>query len=216
VRTIDEAILDAPEEVEWIKVVGGRTAPPAIRFPLGIPRMDSLRGQVERRVSHAGGLLSGSRDIRSAVMPDQLPPDGVAADRASVPDWYAAVPSSGLPTTLGIEIVELSGERVVATMPVDERTRQPFGILHGGASIALAETVASFGATASIDRDRFIAVGQEINGNHLRPKTEGVVRATGVPVHVGRSTQVWSIEIADEQGRLVCISRCTMAIVERR
>jgi uncharacterized protein (TIGR00369 family) len=149
-------------------------------------------------------------------MQDSRSPGVAAAVRASMPDWYDAVPMSGLPTTLGIEILELSGERVVATMPVDERTRQPFGILHGGASIALAETVASFGATASIDRERYLAVGQEINGNHLRPKTSGLVRATGVPVHVGRSTQVWSIEIADEEGRLVCISRCTMAIVERR
>ena len=149
-------------------------------------------------------------------MHDPVPPSGAAAERAPVPDWYGSVPLSGLPTTLGIEMLELSGERVVATMPVDDRTRQPFGILHGGASIALAETVASFGATASIDRDRFLAVGQEINGNHLRPKTHGLVRATGVPVHVGRTTQVWSIEIADEEGRLVCISRCTMAIVERR
>jgi uncharacterized protein (TIGR00369 family) len=140
------------------------------------------------------------------------PPDGAAR----IPDWYAMVPVTGLPATLGIEIVELTESRVVATMPVDARTRQPFGILHGGASIALAETVASFGATARIDRERFHAVGQEINGNHLRPKAEGVVRATGVPVHAGRSTQVWSIEITDEEGRLVCISRCTMAIIERR
>ena len=148
----------------------------------------------------------------------QEPPSSSAPDagRGAVPDWYRAVPRTGLPTTLGIEIVELSGERVVATMPVDDRTRQPYGILHGGASIALAETVASFGATASIDLDRYVAVGQEINGNHLRPMSNGLVRATGVPVHVGRSTQVWSIEIRDEQGRLVCISRCTMAIVERR
>lgn len=144
------------------------------------------------------------------------PPRDAGAGRASVPDWYRAVPLRGLPTTLGIEMLELSGERVVATMPVDDRTRQPYGILHGGASIALAETVASFGATAGIDRDRFVAVGQEINGNHLRPMSNGLVRATGVPVHVGRSTQVWSIEIRDEEGRLVCISRCTMAIVERR
>lgn len=140
------------------------------------------------------------------------PSDGAAR----VPDWYAQAQVTGLPATLGIEIVELTESRVVATMPVDARTRQPFGILHGGASIALAETVASLGATARIDRDRFLAVGQEINGNHLRPKADGVVRATGVPVHAGRSTQVWSIEIADEEGRLVCISRCTIAIVERR
>ncbi len=133
-----------------------------------------------------------------------------------LPDWYGPLAMRGLAAALGIEIVELARERVVATMPVDDRTRQPFGLLHGGASIALAETVASFGATVLIDRERFVAVGLEINGNHLRPKTEGLVRATGVPVHVGRSTQVWSIEIADEEGRLVCISRCTMAIVERR
>ena len=149
-------------------------------------------------------------------MHDPVPSSGTDTNRPSVPEWYGAVPTTGLPATLGIEMLELSGERVVATMPVDERTRQPFGILHGGASIALAETVASFGATASIDRERYIAVGQEINGNHLRPKMHGLVRATGVPVHVGRSTQVWSIEIRDEEGRLVCISRCTMAIAERR
>ena len=142
------------------------------------------------------------------------PPDGTGTAR--VPDWYGLVPHTGLPSTLGIELIELTGSRVVATMPVDARTRQPYGILHGGASIALAETVASLGATASIDRERFLAVGQEINGNHLRPKADGVVRATAVPVHVGRSTQVWSIEITDEEGRLVCISRCTMAIVPRR
>jgi len=133
-----------------------------------------------------------------------------------LPDWYGPLAKRGLAAALGIEIVELARERVVATMPVDDRTRQPFGLLHGGASIALAETVASFGATVLIDRERFVAVGLEINGNHLRPKTEGLVRATGVPVHVGRSTQVWSIEIVDEAGRLVCISRCTLAIVERR
>jgi len=138
------------------------------------------------------------------------------ATDARLPDWYAPLAGHGMAAALGIELVELSDERVVATMPVDHRTRQPFGILHGGASIALAETVASFGAVMRIDRDRFIAVGQEINGNHLRGKTEGVVTATAVPVHVGRTSQVWAIEIADEQGRLVCVSRCTMAIVARR
>lgn len=133
-----------------------------------------------------------------------------------LPDWYHAVDVTGLPVTLGIEMLELTPQRVVATMPVDQRTRQPFGILHGGASVALAETVASFGAVTLIDRDRQVAVGQEINANHLRPKLEGVVTATGVPVHVGRSSQVWSIEIRDEQGKLVCISRCTMAVVEKK
>jgi 1,4-dihydroxy-2-naphthoyl-CoA hydrolase len=131
------------------------------------------------------------------------------------PDWYGPLASRGLAGTLGIEIEELTPQRVVATMPVDERTRQPFGLLHGGASLALAETVASLGAAANIDLERFVAVGQEINGNHLRGKTEGVVRATAVPVHRGRTSQVWAIDITDEQGKLVCVSRCTMAIVAR-
>ena len=121
----------------------------------------------------------------------------------------------GLPGTLGIAILELTDDRVVATMPVDARTRQPFGILHGGASVALAETVASLGATGRIDRSAFMAVGQEINANHLRAKADGVVTATAVPVHVGRTSQVWSIEIRDEVGKLVCISRCTLAVVPR-
>ncbi|MDB4884007.1 MAG: esterase [Gemmatimonadetes bacterium] len=141
----------------------------------------------------------------------------MSADEPTIlPDWYLDVQANGLPHALGIEIVELSESRVVATMPVNDRTRQPFGLLHGGASIALAETVASFGAAARIDRERYMAVGQEINGNHLRPKLDGTVRATAVAIHVGRSSQVWSIEIRDEEGRLVCISRCTLAIVERR
>jgi 1,4-dihydroxy-2-naphthoyl-CoA hydrolase len=135
---------------------------------------------------------------------------------SNLPDWYQTVEGTGLPKTLGIEMLELTPSRVVATMPVDQRTRQPFGILHGGASLALAETVASFGAVAVIDRERFVAVGQEINANHLRPKLDGIVTATGVPVHVGRTSQVWSIEIRDEAGKLVCISRCTMAVVEKQ
>jgi 1,4-dihydroxy-2-naphthoyl-CoA hydrolase len=134
---------------------------------------------------------------------------------SDLPEWYGPLAKRGLAEALGIEIVELNRERVVGTMPVDDRTRQPFGLLHGGASIALAETVASFGAVMHVDRERFSAVGLDINGNHLRAKTDGVVRATAVPVHLGRSTQVWSIEIADEAGRLVCIARCTMAIIER-
>ena len=117
---------------------------------------------------------------------------------------------------LGIEMVELSSERVVATMPVDDRTKQPYGLLHGGASVALAETVASLGAAGIIDRDHFAAVGQEINANHIRAKTSGVVTATATPLHIGRTSHVWSIEIKDEDGKLICISRCTMAIVPRK
>jgi uncharacterized protein (TIGR00369 family) len=121
----------------------------------------------------------------------------------------------GLADTLGIEVVELTPSRVVATMPVDERTLQPFGILHGGASLALAETVASIGATANVDRDEFLAMGLEINANHLRAKSDGIVTATATPIHVGRTTHVWDVRITDEQKRLVCVSRCTLAIRPR-
>lgn len=131
-------------------------------------------------------------------------------------DELRALASRSLIHTLGIEIVELGPDRVVATMPVDERTRQPFGILHGGASVALAETAASLGAWRNIDRARFAAVGLEINANHLRAKRGGTVRVTATPLHRGRQTQVWSAEITDEENRLVCVARCTLAVVPHR
>ena len=134
----------------------------------------------------------------------------------SFPEWYPALASRGLALALGIELRELTRARVVATMPVDDRTCQPYGILHGGASIALAETVASFGGATHIDFARFMAVGQEINGNHLRAVAHGLVTATGVPVHIGRTSHVWSIEMRDDADRLICVSRCTLAIIERR
>lgn len=119
----------------------------------------------------------------------------------------------GLAQTLGIEMIELDPERVVATMRVDERTHQPFGILHGGASVALAETVASVASLLNIDREKFVAVGLEINANHVRTKSEGIVTAIGTPLHRGRTTQLWDIRIVDEQERLICVSRCTIAVV---
>lgn len=123
--------------------------------------------------------------------------------------------TKNLADTLGIELKELTAQRVIATMPVDERTRQPFGILHGGASVALAETIASLGGTMNVDLERFVVVGVEINANHIRAKKEGVVTGTGTPIHVGRSTQVWEVRIVDEQQRTVCVSRCTLAVVPR-
>jgi len=116
--------------------------------------------------------------------------------------------------TLGIVITEATPERVVATMRVTPAHHQPFGILHGGASVALAETVASYGSTVSIDTARRRAVGLEINANHVRSVTGGTLTATGTPLHRGRTTQIWSVEIRDEAGRLVCVSRCTLAIIE--
>ena len=120
-----------------------------------------------------------------------------------------------LATLLGIQIVELTDKRVIATMPVDDRTRQPFGILHGGASVVLAETIASLGASMNVDLTTSMAVGLEINANHLRAKRDGVVTGTGMPIHVGRSTQVWEVTIVDEQMRKTCVSRCTLAVVPR-
>ncbi len=130
-------------------------------------------------------------------------------------DFNATV-DRGLAKLLGIKLTELTPERVVATMPVDERTRQPYGLLHGGASAALAETVASIGALMNVDRDSQAAVGIELNANHLRAKTDGTVTATATPLHRGRTTQVWEIRIEDETAQLVCVSRCTLAVVSRR
>lgn len=123
--------------------------------------------------------------------------------------------TKNLGDTLGIRLVELTRERVVATMPVDERTRQPFGILHGGASVALAETVASLAATMNADLEASTVVGVEINANHIRAKTDGMVTGTATPIHVGRSTQVWEVRIVDEQQRIICVSRCTLAVVPK-
>lgn len=122
--------------------------------------------------------------------------------------------AESLMRTLGIDIVEVSLERVVATMPVTARHHQPHGIMHGGASVALAETVASIGATAALKHEGQRAVGLEINANHLRAVTSGTVTATATPIHLGRSTQVWAVEIRDEQGWLVCVSRCTLAVLD--
>lgn len=121
-----------------------------------------------------------------------------------------------LPGHLGMQILEASGTKVVASMPVERRVHQPFGLLHGGASVALAETVASIGAHLSVAEAGQTAVGLEINANHLRGVREGTVTATATPIHQGRSTQVWDIRIRDEAGRDVCISRCTLAIVPAR
>lgn len=117
---------------------------------------------------------------------------------------------------LDIKNLLLTPDKVICTMPVNERTKQPFGYLHGGASVVLAETVASIGAWASIDQEREVAMGMEINANHLRSVSQGVVTATGIPLHKGRRSAVWEIKITDEQDRLICISRCTVAISPKR
>ena len=120
-----------------------------------------------------------------------------------------------LADTLGIVIEVLESDRVVASMPVERKVHQPFGVLHGGASVALAETVASIGGWMNVDQATEMVVGLEINANHMRPVRDGDVRATATPVHLGRRTQVWEIDIRDESGRRVCLSRCTLAVVPR-
>ena len=129
------------------------------------------------------------------------------------PTELSQMGQGNLAEALGIALVEAGPDQVVATMPVDHRTRQPFGLLHGGASVALAETVASIGAWLNVDRETQAAVGLEINANHLKGKREGTVTATATPIHRGRTTQVWSVAIVDEKGAMVCISRCTLAVV---
>jgi len=126
-----------------------------------------------------------------------------------------ALQDETLLTTLGIEITEATKERVVARMPVGPRVHQPFGVLHGGASLALAESVASTAAWMQVDQERERVMGIEINANHLRAKRDGVVTAVATPIHVGRRTQVWEVRITDEAGKLVCVSRCTIAVVPR-
>ena len=116
---------------------------------------------------------------------------------------------------LGIVFTEVGPDFIRAAMPVDERTRQPYGLLHGGASVALAETLGSTGANLSVDGGRFACVGQEINANHLRSAKSGTVIGTARPVHIGGRSQVWSIEIANDARQLVCISRLTMAVIRR-
>ena len=117
------------------------------------------------------------------------------------------------PRSLGIVLTEQGEDFLRGTMPVDERTKQPYGLLHGGSSAVLAETLASMAANLCVgDAAHEQAVGLELNANHLRAATSGLVTGTARPLHVGRSTQVWDIRIEDEAGRLVCVSRLTLAI----
>lgn len=116
---------------------------------------------------------------------------------------------------LGIETLQLTADKVICTMPVNQNTKQPFGLLHGGASVVLAETAASIGTYVQIDQANQAAVGMEINANHLRGVSGGIVTAVATPLHKGRTSMVWDIKITDDQDRLICVSRCTVAIVKR-
>jgi len=114
---------------------------------------------------------------------------------------------------LGIQITGIGEDYLEGTMPVDKRTHQVYGIMHGGASAVLAETLGSLGGVLTVDPARFRCVGVEINANHLKAVRSGIVKGVARPIHTGRSTQVWNIEIKTEAGELVCVSRLTLAVV---
>lgn len=137
-------------------------------------------------------------------------------ERTATPELLTELGNSSMPGYLGIRITEIGEDYLRATMPVNAHTHQPFGLLHGGASVALAETLGSLGSMLCIDAQRFTAVGQEINANHVRGVATGTVTATARPYHMGRTSHVWSIEIRNEAEQLVCVSRLTIAVIERR
>ncbi len=117
---------------------------------------------------------------------------------------------------IGIELEALGPDFLSASMPVDERTRQPYGLLHGGASVVLAESLGSMASFLTLDPEREYCVGIDINANHIRSIRDGRVLGTARPIHLGKTTQVWEIRICDDNERLICISRLTMAILQRR
>jgi len=117
---------------------------------------------------------------------------------------------------LGIEWTVIGEDFLKAKMPVDHRTKQPYGLLHGGASCVLAETIGSVASAMVIDHDRFQCVGLEINANHVHSATQGFVTGVAMPLHLGKSTHVWDVKIYNEAGKMVCISRLTVAIIEKR
>ena len=140
------------------------------------------------------------------------------------PIWFTAVDlqalnarhASDINGCLGIEMMGYGSDWLEGRMPVDGRTRQPMGILHGGASVVLAETLASAAANLCVDTEKFICVGQEVNANHLRAVREGYVTGVARPFHLGKTSQIWGIEIKDGEDRLTCVARLTIAVVPRR
>jgi len=153
-------------------------------------------------------------DATDVPGPGRVESPAEAAAQANAPDKPIPESMGGAANQFGIEITEMSGDRVVATMPVTEKHHQPFGVLHGGVSVVLAESVASIGAYLAAPEDH-VAMGIEINANHIRAVRDGTLTATATPVHRGRSTHVWQVEIKSENDKLICVSRCTLAIVKR-
>jgi len=137
-------------------------------------------------------------------------------NKSLTPAHFAGMGKGNLGEHLGMEFTEIGPDYIKGTMPVDHRTKQPYGLLHGGASVALAETLGSVGAAMVVDHTEYICVGQEINANHLRSVRSGIVTGTAKPIHIGSSSQVWEIKIHDERDHLVCISRLTVAVLKRK
>jgi 1,4-dihydroxy-2-naphthoyl-CoA hydrolase len=134
----------------------------------------------------------------------------------ATPEQLVQRSSNTLAERLNIRVTEIGPDYLRATMPVNSHTHQPSGILHGGASVALAETVGSLAANLCVDIEKYVCVGQEINANHVRSVASGLVTGTARPFHIGGRSQVWGIEMRDENDRLICVSRLTMAVVERK
>jgi 1,4-dihydroxy-2-naphthoyl-CoA hydrolase len=134
----------------------------------------------------------------------------------TAPEVLQELARNTLAEHLDIRVTEIGPDYLRATMPVNSHTHQPMGILHGGASVALAETLGSVAANLCVDIEKYVCVGQEINANHLRPVSSGLVIGTARPFHIGGRSHVWGIEIRDQQDKLVCVSRLTMAVVERK
>jgi 1,4-dihydroxy-2-naphthoyl-CoA hydrolase len=140
------------------------------------------------------------------------------------PIWFKKIPTlielqtlapGTMADHLGMQWVEIGPDYLKMKMPVDERTKQPYGLLHGGASCALAETIGSIGSHLIIDPEKYLCVGLEINANHLRSARSGFVTATATPLHTGNSTHVWDIKIHDEENKLICVCRLTVAILKK-
>jgi 1,4-dihydroxy-2-naphthoyl-CoA hydrolase len=129
---------------------------------------------------------------------------------------FEGISRNTLDAHLGIELIEIGPDFLKARMPVDDRTKQPYGLLHGGASLVLAETLGSFGAAMVIDLDEYLCVGQEINANHLRSVRSGFVTGISRPIHIGSSSQVWDIKIYDDSERIICVSRITVAVMKKK
>ena len=116
---------------------------------------------------------------------------------------------------LGITFIDVGEDSLTATMPATDRTKQPLGIVHGGANVVLAETIASTAANAAVDFNKYYCVGLEINANHIRSVTDGLITAITRPLHIGRTTHVWSIDLYNEAGKRTCISRMTASVIRR-